>query len=96
MDEPRKNVNKEEIFLRTRVEEMKNTLEGIDNRLEDAEEQTSNLKGRVMKSTQAEQQKLKRIFKNEDRLRELLDTIKQANIQRGVGWGGDRKNYLKK
>ena len=42
--------------LKNTITEMKNTVEGISSRLEDAE-QISNLEGRVTKSTQAEQQK---------------------------------------
>lgn len=53
-------------------------LERINSRLEDVEECTSNLEDRVMESTQTEQQKEKIIFKNDDRLRELLDNIKQT------------------
>ena len=58
---------------------MKNTLEEI-NRLADSKEWVSNLEYRVMESTQDEHQKEKRLFKNEDRLREPLDNIKQTNI----------------
>lgn len=42
---------------------MKNTLEGINSRLNDAEEQISDLEDRVMEIAQSEQQKEKRIFK---------------------------------
>ena len=47
-----------------------NTLEGINSRLEDAEEQISDLEDRVMESNQAEQQKGKGI-KKENQLRNL-------------------------
>ena len=59
---------------------MKNTQEGINNRLEDAE-QISDLAGRVVEIIQAEQQKENRIFlKNEDRLRDLWNNIKCTRI----------------
>ena len=75
------NILKEPI----RVEEYNNqnkthTLEGIDSRLNDAEKFISDLDERVMKSTQDEQQKEKIIFKNENRLKGLLEKIKRTNI----------------
>lgn len=61
IDEFSENFNKEKekmkkTGLKNTITEMKNTVEGISSRLEDAE-QISNLEGRVTKSTQAEQQK---------------------------------------
>lgn len=44
------------------------------------EEHISNLEDREMESIQAERQKEKNFFKNEDRFRHLLDNIKQTNI----------------
>lgn len=41
---------------------MKNTLERINSRLEEAKEQMSNLEARVVETTQLEQLKDKRIF----------------------------------
>jgi len=39
------------------ITEMKNTLEGINSRLDDTKEQISKLKDRVMENTEAEQKK---------------------------------------
>ena len=47
---------------------MKNTLEGINSRLEDAEEQISNLENRVVEITQSKQQKEEESPQNEDSL----------------------------
>ena len=60
---------------------MKNTLEGINSRLEDAEKWISDMDDGVMECTQAQEQKekKKRIKRNEDRVRNLLD-IKWTNI----------------
>lgn len=55
-------------------------LEGINSRLEDTEENISGLEDRVLESIQIEQQKEKRFFKKEDRLRDLLNNSKQTNI----------------
>lgn len=43
---------------------MKNTLERINSKLEDAEDQISDLEDSVMENTQGEQQKEKIFFKN--------------------------------
>lgn len=57
---------------------MKNTVDGS-SRLDDTE-QISNLEDRIMVITQSEQQKEKRILKNEDCLRDLSENIMCANI----------------
>lgn len=46
---------------------MKNKLEGINARLEDAEEWISDQEDRVMGSNQAEEQKEKRTIQNENK-----------------------------
>ena len=58
---------------------MKNTLEGTKSILDDAEEHVTQLEGRVVEITQAEQIKEKRILKNEDSLRDLWDNIQHTN-----------------
>ena len=57
---------------------MKNTLEGMNSRLDDTEVWISELEDRVVKITEAEQKKEKK--RNEDSLRDLWDNIKQTNI----------------
>ena len=51
---------------------------GINSRLEHVEEWINNLKDRVVEITWSEQQKDKRMKKNEDR--DLWDNIKHTNI----------------
>ena len=58
-----KDIKKDQPELKNTITEMKNTLEESNSRLTDAEEWISDLEDRVMKSTHAEQQKEKRIFK---------------------------------
>ena len=65
--------------LKNTITEMKNTIEGINSRLEYAEEWTSDLEDKVVEITQSEQQKEKRL-KNEDSLRDLWNKIKHTNI----------------
>ena len=59
---------------------MKNTLEGINSRLNEAEEQISELEERVVEITAGEQEIEKKNEKNEDSLRDLWDNIKRTNI----------------
>lgn len=56
---------------------MKNTLDGINNRLEEVAEWVSNLEDRVVEINQAEQVREK---KNENDLGELSDSIKCNKI----------------
>ena len=74
------NIRKNQPELKNTLIEVKNTLEGINNRLDNTEEQISYLKYRIVEITQSEQQKGKRIFKNEDTLRDLWNNIKHTNI----------------
>ena len=65
------------------ITEMKNTLEGINSRITEAEEGISDLEDRMVKFIAAEQNKEKRMKRNEDSLRHLWDNIKRSNIQIG-------------
>ena len=71
---------------------MKNTLEGINSRITEAEEQISDLEDRMVEFTAAEQNKEKRMKRNEDSLRDLWDNIKCTNIcPIGVPEGEERE-----
>ena len=59
---------------------MKNTLEGINSKITEAEEQISELKDRMVEITATEQNKEKIMEKNEDSLRDLWDNINWTNI----------------
>ena len=59
---------------------MKNTLEGINSRINEAEEQISGLEDRMVEITAAKQNKEKRMKRNEDSLRDPWDNIKHTNI----------------
>lgn len=81
---------------------MKNTLERINSRLEDAENWISDLENRVMEMTPAEWQKEKRISKTEDGLRDLQDlkrsrviTIALQRSQKEKRKRKGQKSYLK-
>ena len=71
---------------------MKNTLEGINSRITEAEEQISGLDDRTVEFTAAEQNKEKRMKRNEDSLRDLWDNIKCNTIRIiGVPEGEERE-----
>ena len=73
------------------VTEMKITLEGINSRITEAEEWISDLEDRMVEFTAREQNKEKRMKRNEDSLRDLWDNIKCNNIRIiGVPEGEDR------
>ena len=60
---------------------MKNTLEGINSRITEAEERISDLEDRMVEFTAVEQNKEKRMKRNEDNLRDLWENIKHNNIR---------------
>ena len=82
------------------ITEMKTTLEGINSRITEAEEQISDLEDSMVEFTAVEQNKEKRMKRNEDSLRDLWDNIKRNNICIiGVPEGEERKDqrkYLKR
>ena len=79
---------------------MDNTLEGINSRITEAEEQINDLQDRMVEITATEQNIEKRMKRNEDSLRDLWDNIKHTDICiKGVPEGEERKNlrkYLKR
>ena len=62
------------------ITEMKNTLEGINGRITEAEEWISDLEDKIVEISNAEQNKEKRMKRIEDSLRDLWDNIKSTNI----------------
>ena len=66
--------------------------EGINSTITEAEEQISDLEDRMVEFTAMEQNKEKRIKRNEDSLRDLRDNIKCTNIHIiGVPEGEERE-----
>ena len=59
---------------------MKNTLEGINRRITEAEDRINDLEDRMVEITATEQNIEKRMKRNEDNLRDLRDNIKYTNI----------------
>ena len=69
--------------MKSTISELKNTVEGIKIRLDEAEDRISELEDKVEKNTQKEQEKEKRLRKNEEEegLREMQDNMKCNNIR---------------
>ena len=62
------------------VADIKNTLEGINSRISEAEERISKLEDKMVEITSEEQNKVKRMKRTDDSLRDLWDHIKYTNI----------------
>ena len=62
------------------INEIKNSLKGINSRITEAEEWISDLEDKIVEITAAEQNKDKRMKRIEDSLRDLWDNIKNTNI----------------
>ena len=62
------------------ITEIKNTLEGINSRISEAEKWTSELEDKMVEMTSEEQNKVKRMKRTEDSLRNLWDNSKSTNI----------------
>ena len=62
------------------ITEIKNTLEGINRRISEAE-QISELEDKMVEITSEEPNKVKRMKRTEDSLRDLWDHIKHTSIQ---------------
>ena len=63
------------------INDIKNSLEGINSRITEAKEQISDLEDRIVELTAAEQNKEKEWKRIEDSLRDLWDNIKHTNIR---------------
>ena len=80
-----------------RVNEIKNTWEGTNSRITEAEDRISELKDRMLEINEAERKKEKRIKRNEDNLRDLWDNVKHPNIRIiGVSEEEDKKKHHEK
>ena len=79
------------------ITEKKNTLEGTNSRITEAEEQISDLEDRLVEITASEQNKEKRMKRNEDSLSTLWNNIKCTNSRIiGVREGGEREKGTEK
>ena len=68
-------------MMNSTINEILNSLEGINSRITATEEQISDLKEEIVEITTAEQNKEKRMKRIEDSLRYLWENIKCTNIR---------------
>ena len=62
------------------INEIKNTLEGINSRISEAEEWNSEMEDKMVEITSEKQNKVKRMKRTDGSLRDLWDNIKHTNI----------------
>ena len=63
------------------INEIKNTLEGTNSRIMEAEDRISEVEDRMVEINESERKKEKRMKRNEDNLRDIQDNIKRPNIR---------------
>ena len=63
------------------INETKNTLEGINSRITEAEDRISEVEDKMVEINEAERKKEKKIKRNEDNIRDLWDNVKCPNIR---------------
>ena len=68
-------------MMNNQINEIKNSLEGINSRITEAEERISDLEDKIVEITTAEQNKQKRMKRIEDGVRDFWDNIKCTNIR---------------
>ena len=83
--------------MQNTITEIKNSLEAANSRIQEAEEQISEVEDRdLVEITDAEQKREKRLKTNEESLRELWDNVKRTNIRIiGVPEGEEREETEK-
>ena len=79
------------------ITEIKNTLEGTNSRITEAEDRISEVEGIMGEINETERKKEKRIKRNKDNLRDLWDIVKHPNIQIiGVPEEEDKRKAMRK
>jgi len=63
------------------INEIKNTLEGTNHRIMEAEDRISEVENKIVEINENREEKEKWIKRNEDNLRDLWDNVKYPNIQ---------------
>ena len=74
-------IKNKQTVMNNKITEMKNALEGINTRITHAKERISELEDRMVEITATEQNKEKRMKRNEGSLRDLWDKVNCTNIR---------------
>ena len=72
-------IKKSQSIMNNAIAEIKSTLEGTNSRITEAENRISEVEDRMVEIN--EEERGKRIKRNEDNLRDLWDNVKSSNIQ---------------
>ena len=84
-------------MMNNTIKEIKNSLDGMNSRITEAEKQINDLEDNMVEITTTEQNKEKRMKRIEDNLRDLWDNTKHTNIQiRGVPEEEEKKKGSEK
>ena len=67
--------------MNTAINEIKNTLQGTNSTITEAEDRISEVEDRMVEIKETERKKEKRIKRNEDNLSDLWDNVKCPNIR---------------
>ena len=73
-------IKRSQYIMNNAITEVKNTLEGTNSRIMEAEGRISEVEDRMVEINETEREK-KRIFKNEDNLRDLWNNVKCPSIR---------------
>ena len=75
-DKDLEEIKKSQLKTNNAINEVKNTLEGTNSRIMEAEDRISEVEDRIVEINEAERKKEKIITRNEDNLRDLWDNVK--------------------
>ena len=73
-------IQKSQYIMNNAINEIKNTLEGTNSRITEAEDRIREVEDRMVEINESERKKEKRIKRNEDNLRDFQDSVKCHNI----------------
>ena len=74
-------IKKSQYIMNNAINEIKNTLEGTNSRIMEAEDRISEVEDRIVEINESERKKENQVKRNEDNLRDLQDSVKCPNIQ---------------
>ena len=80
IDKDLEELKKKHTETNNTITEIKNTLEGINSKISEAEEQISELEDKMVEITSEDQNKLKRMKRNEDSLRDFWEVSVNIRI----------------
>ena len=73
-------IKKSQYIRNNAINDIKNTLEGTNSRIMEAEDRISEVEDREVEINEPERKKEKQIKRNEDNLRDFQDSVKHPNI----------------